>query len=79
MAGGCFAVIGVMVHLLNDEMAEIGQFDKLSNLWPTTSSRAIEKSGQHKQSTKKEQRNNPQQQNRTKDDDEPGKNIDEYA
>jgi hypothetical protein len=68
-----------MIHLLNDEMAEIGQFDKISNLWPTSPSRVIEKSGQRKQSSKKEQRGNPRQQNGTKDDDEPGKNIDEYA
>lgn len=60
-------------------MAEIGQFEKISNLWPTSSSRAIEKSGQRKQSSQKEQRDNPQQDNRPKAEDGPGKNIDEYA
>lgn len=60
-------------------MAEIGQFEKISNLWPTLSSRAIEKSGQRKQSSNKDQQDNPEQEKRHKAEDGPGKNLDEYA
>ena len=58
-------------------MVDIGRTDKLTNLWPTPSSRAIEKSV----SKKKFSQNKQDQKKREDDikDDEPGNNIDEYA
>jgi hypothetical protein len=60
-------------------MAEIGQFDKISTLWPTLPGRSVEKSGQRQQSSKKDQHEKPQQDNKQVNEDGPGKNIDEYA
>ena len=42
-------------------MAEIGQFDKVTNLWPTPPSRPVEKSGSRDQSSQKKHRDNTQQ------------------
>lgn len=56
-------------------MVDIGTSNKITNLWPTPPSRAINKSG-HKETSDKEQQH---KKNKEKDEDEPGTNIDEYA
>lgn len=60
-------------------MVDIGTSDKITNLWPATPSRLIEKSGL-KEKSKQDRRRNKK--NKDKEEiikDGPGKNIDEYA
>ena len=57
-------------------MVNIGTSDKITNLWPATPGRPVEKSGQ-KENSEKDQHRNKKQKNEVEDG--PGKNIDEYA
>lgn len=58
-------------------MVDIGTSDKITNLWPTTataSGRSIKQGNLKDKSSKHQQREKKQ-----KNEDGPGKNIDEYA
>ena len=79
MAGCCFAVVEAIHWLFYGEMVDIGTSDKITNLWPASPSRPVEKSGQ-KEKSKKDQHHSKKH----KDENEitkegPGKNIDEYV
>ena len=76
MARGCFFVVEAFRSPLK-EMVDIGRTDKLTNLWPTPASRAIEKSVSKKKFSHNKQ-DHKKQEDDTKDD-ETGNNIDEYA
>lgn len=60
-------------------MADIGQLDKISTLWPTAATRKIDKSGQRQHPSKKNQEEEADNHKHDNADDGPGKNIDEYA
>ena len=57
-------------------MVDIGTSDKLTNLWPATPSRPIAKPGLKDKSSQNKQQKQKQQ---DKNEDGPGKNIDEFA
>ena len=79
MAGGCFLVTEANPGPLYGDMVDIST-SKITNLWPATQSRPVEKAGLKDKSSQNQQRNKKNQKsNRDIDEDGPGKNIDEYA
>lgn len=60
-------------------MVDIGTSDKITNLWPATPSRLIEKSGLKEKSKQDHRRNKKNKDREEIIKDGPGKNIDEYA
>ena len=60
-------------------MVDIGTSDKITNLWPASPSRPIEKSGLKEKSSQNQQRNKKQKDKNEVKEDGPGKNIDEYV
>ena len=60
-------------------MVDIASSDKITNLWPTPPSRAIEKSGQKKRSLKDQSQNKQQKNEKEIIEDGLGKNIDEFV
>ena len=60
-------------------MVEIGNSDKITNLWPAPPSRAIDKSGQKKKSLKDQPQKKHHKNEKETIEDGPGKNIDEFV
>ena len=60
-------------------MVDIGTSDKITNLWPVPPSRPIEKSGLKEKHPQNKQKHKDKKSNIDKDNDGPGKNIDEFV
>ena len=60
-------------------MVDIGTSDKITNMWPASPSRPIDKSDLKDKSSHNQQRNKKQKDKNKLKKDGPGKNIDEYA
>ena len=60
-------------------MVNIGNSDKITNLWPAPPSRPIEKFGRKKKSIKDQPHNKQHNDEKELTDDGPGKNIDEFV
>ena len=60
-------------------MADIGQFNKLTNLWPGTPPQRIERSGQGSNANQQKKRQPEKPVSEQHDDDNSGLHIDEYV